>query len=200
MIELKNVSFSYGKDAILQDFSHIFPTRGTVALMGESGKGKTTLLRLLCGLEKPLSGQVINGFTKTAYAFQEPRLIPWLSCKENINFVLSDHEKEQNIAASVLEKVELSHCEDMLPTALSGGMKQRLSLARAMATGADLLLLDEPFTGLDQELKVRIAARIKAANPTGLTVLVTHDPADAALLGARTLTFTPSGLVPYPPQ
>ena len=194
MIKLENVSFSYGEKQVLKDLSYTFPDRGVFAIMGESGEGKTTLLRLLGGLEHPCTGKITSTHRKTAVAFQEPRLIPWLDCKNNINFVLSKEKQGSDIVLSALRNFELEDCASKLPASLSGGMKQRLSLARALCAGADLLLLDEPFSALDTALKERIAVLVKRANPNGLTILVTHDRRDAELLGAQILTLADSSL------
>ena len=189
MIRLHNVSFSYGEKSVLKDLSYTFPDRGVFAVMGESGKGKSTLLRLLCGLERPCNGEIHSTHQKPALAFQEVRLIPWLSCLDNVNFVLSKQEQGLGIAQSILQDLELGAYLNKLPDELSGGMKQRVSLARALAANADLLLLDEPFSALDEALKARVAQLVKAANPEGLTIIVTHDKQDAELLGAKVLTL-----------
>lgn len=187
MLTLHNVTRRYGDKTVLEGLTYTFPKRGIVALMGPSGCGKTTLLRLLAGLDRPDGGEVQGDYTKAAVSFQEPRLLPWLNCEENINIVLSKGNKGPELVSKILEELELSEVKNALPKALSGGMKQRLSLARALAFGGDLLLLDEPFSALDEALKARIAPLIRAANPNGLTVLITHDPNDAALLGATVL-------------
>ena len=189
MIRLHNVSFSYGEKSVLKDLSYTFPDRGVFAVMGGSGEGKSTLLRLLGGLEKPCEGEIRNTHQKTALAFQEVRLIPWLSCLDNVNFVLSKQEQDLGIAPNILKDLELGAYLNKLPDELSGGMKQRVSLARALATEADLLLLDEPFSALDEALKARVARLVKNANPNGLTIIVTHDKQDAELLGAKVLTL-----------
>lgn len=190
MIEMKSISFSYGERTVLQNLTYTFPQKGVIALMGPSGEGKTTLMRLLCGLEKAQEGTLTVTYKKIAYAFQEPRLIPWLNSVDNINFVLPKEKKGSDAALALLRDFELEKCAFSYPAALSGGMKQRLSLARALAVGGDLLLLDEPFSGLDQALKERLAPKIKNANSEGLTLLVTHDAGDAELLGATLLTLS----------
>lgn len=194
MIELKSISFSYGEKEVLKNLSFTFPDKGVFAVMGESGKGKTTLLRLLCGLEKPRAGEIESTHPKVAFAFQEPRLIPWLDCENNINFVLPKEKQSPDTAQKLLQEFELSSYAKKLPSALSGGMKQRLSLARALAFDADLLLLDEPFSALDAALKKRVASLVKRANPDGLTVIVTHDRQDAELLGATVLALKSDSL------
>ena len=190
MLELKHVIQRFGSKTVLQDLTYAFPKSGIVAIMGESGLGKTTLLRILAGLDQARSGTVENSYTKTAFSFQEPRLIPWLSCKDNVDFVLKD-TKGTNTQA-LLNALEIGDSTHLFPAQLSGGMQQRVSLARALAVQPDLLLLDEPFSALDEELKQRIAPLICSATPNGLTVLVTHDARDAVLLGAKILRLTGS--------
>ncbi|MBQ3483042.1 MAG: ABC transporter ATP-binding protein [Clostridia bacterium] len=190
MLQLLNVTRRFGKKTVLKDLTYTFPARGIVALMGPSGCGKTTLLRLLAGLDRPDGGEVQSSYAKTAVSFQEPRLIPWLNCEDNIKIVLPKGNTSSETIAPILGALELSEAKKSLPSALSGGMKQRLSLARALAFGGDLLLLDEPFSALDEALKARIAPSLRAANPDGLTVLITHDPDDAELLGATVLHLT----------
>lgn len=194
MIKLENVSFSYGEKQVLKGLNYTFPSKGVFAIMGASGEGKTTLLRLLAGLERPSAGEITSTHRKTAVAFQEPRLIPWLDCENNIKFVLSKENNSSNTVSSTLRAFELESYEKTLPGALSGGMKQRLSLSRALCVEADLLLLDEPFSALDTALKKRVAPLIKDANPEGLTIIVTHDQQDAELLGAQILTLADSAL------
>ena len=197
MIKLNNISFSYSEKQVLQDLCYIFPDKGIFAIMGESGEGKTTLLRLLGGLEKPTAGNIESTHKKSAIAFQEPRLLPWLNCESNLNFVLPKENHATDLTAGLLRDFELEAYAKAMPSALSGGMKQRLSLARALAAKADLLLLDEPFSALDAALKERIAPIVKGANPNGLTVIVTHDKRDAELLGAEILLLNNSMLSPF---
>ena len=183
MIKLHDLTKRFGDKCVIDRLTLTLPQSGIVALMGPSGCGKTTLLRLLAGLEVPNEGEITRDYRRVAVAFQEPRLIPWLSCRENVRFVL-DAPRDVD---EILEALELKIAAEQLPSALSGGMKQRVSLARALAFGGDLLLLDEPFSALDAALKVRIAPLIKTANPTGLTVVISHDEKDAELLGAQIL-------------
>lgn len=178
MIRLKDVSFSYpGKD-VFRHLNLTLPDKGTVAVMAPSGYGKTTLLRLLAGLETPKAGS-IEGMEnkKTAFLFQEDRLLPWLTAEKNAELA-SDPEK----AREWLSKMEI---EDpaQYPRAMSGGMQRRVALARAMAFGGDVLLLDEPFKGLDEALRERIAEKIRGVFP--LTVLAVHDAEEANLMGAE---------------
>ena len=178
MIELRNVSLRFGEKQIFSDFSARIPLSGVTAVRGPSGAGKTTLFRLLLGLQQPDEGTVsgLDG-RRAAVVFQEDRLLPWLSALENVALV-SDVSRARETLASV----GLAGSEHLLPKELSGGMKRRVSLARALAYGGDVLLLDEPFSGLDEAAKRLAAAAIRQAK---LPVLViTHDEDEAALLGA----------------
>lgn len=188
MIELQNVTRRFGERTVLQELSYTFPKKGIVALMGASGLGKTTLLRLLAGLDSPDGGSVLNTFGRTAVSFQEPRLVPWLTCEENIRFVLPEEDASDRVT-ELLQALELTDAANALPDTLSGGMKQRVSLARALAFGGDLLLLDEPFSALDKALKTRLFPLIKNANPAGLTVIITHDVQEAHALDAQILSL-----------
>lgn len=187
MLKLTNLCFTYADKGVIENLNFTFPEKGIVALMGPSGIGKTTLLKLLAGVLNPTGGEVTCTYRKTAMAFQESRLLKWFNSKENINFVLSENNFSPNTATEWLERFGLSAHENSLPTALSGGEQQRLSLARALAVGADLLLLDEPFSALDEALAKRAAALIKNTNSEGLTIIVTHDRTHAEWLGAQVL-------------
>ena len=200
MIALQDVTLRYGDRAVLERLSFTFPKKGIVALMGPSGIGKTSLLRLLCGLARPTSGRVLTDHRSIAVSFQEPRLIPWLDCEKNITFVLSGDNEGLKTANELLEALELGAYKNALPDALSGGMKQRVSLARALAARADLLLLDEPFSALDEALKLRVIPLIREANKDGLTVIVTHDKDEARALGATVLLLEGDPVTALSPQ
>ena len=187
MIKLTNITRRFDGKTVLSNLSFTFPDKGVFALMGPSGSGKTTLLRLLAGLDHPDGGYIQSTHKKVAMAFQEHRLLPWLNCLDNLKLVLPKENISSDLAMQWLCSLELADVATLFPKALSGGMKQRVSLARALCYDGDLLLLDEPFSALDKELKARIAPLIKRVAEERLTILVTHDPADAALLGATVL-------------
>ena len=193
MLKLLELTKKYGEKTVIDRLTHTFPASGAVALMGPSGCGKTTLLRLIAGLEKPDGGTVEKDL-RLSYAFQEPRLVPTLTCRENVTLVLPK-DRDPAAADDLLTAFELGDAACQLPAALSGGMRQRVSLARALAYGGDVLLLDEPFSALDEALKARVAAVIRERTKNALLLMVTHDEGDAALLGATVLhcTGTPFG-------
>ena len=160
------------------------------AVIGESGCGKTTLLRLIAGLDTPDSGSVCFlplGKTPTiSIVFQEPRLFPWFTVEKNVALSVRhlNGEEQKEKVRRVLELVGLSHCRELLPSQLSGGMAQRVGLARALCPEPDILLLDEAFSALDALTRSKIYPefiRIHERQPV-TTVLVTHDVTEAVLL------------------
>ena len=175
MIEVKELSVTLGEKRIFDRFSVQIPDEGVVLISGESGIGKTTLLRVICGLQKPDSG-TIHGLhnRKISVVFQEPRLLEHLTALENVALV-SDIQKAEPILNALNMQQELH----LKASSLSGGQKQRVSLARAFAYSDDIVLLDEPFTGLDEQNKQKAAELIRSAR---LAIVVTHDASDAVLL------------------
>ena len=174
MITVEHITLSFGEKQVLQDFSLSLPLSGITALRGPSGCGKTTLLRILAGLEQPQSGH-IAGITsqETAFLFQENRLLPWRTVEQHITDVLPKERRQE--AAQWLALVELEEEAGAYPSALSGGMGRRLALARCLALGGRLYLLDEPFAGVDPDRAQRILTRLKELDLTIL--LVSHEEA-----------------------
>ena len=147
MIELKNISFAYEDKPIIKDFSLEIKEGDRLCLFGESGKGKTTLLRLLAGLERPVGGEILGAENKRfSVVFQEDRLLFNMSVLKNVALVGAEEK-----ARELLTALGLENCFDMKPHELSGGMSRRVAIARALCAEYDLLLLDEPFNGLDEE-------------------------------------------------
>ena len=189
MLELKEISLSFGGHAVLSDCSlHLVPSE-RIALMGPSGCGKTTLLRTALSLQQPDSGTVVCRARKPAAVFQEPRLLPWLTALENVNLVLSDTPETLPAARAWLECMELADSAGLYPAELSGGMQQRVSLARALACEPDLLVLDEPFKGLDSALYDRILEVLKKALDGASLLLATHREEEALALGCRIVRY-----------
>ncbi len=173
MIFLKNITVSYNKKSILQNFSLTLPEQGAVCLFAPSGSGKTTLLSMIAGLKQGFSGQVqgLKG-KKVSVVFQENRLLPGVTALSNVSVALPKGQEQQ--AAFWLEQVGLREAANLLPEELSGGMQRRVAIARALAWGGDIYLLDEPFQGLDQELKNKLMDIIRSRAKGSLVVLVTH--------------------------
>ena len=191
----------FGASKILSGIDLTIRKGEFVTLIGHSGCGKSTLLNLVAGLLKPSAGVLILAEREIAgpgpdrgVVFQNHSLLPWLTCSENVHLaverVFSDRRRERTRAA--LELVGLSHAANKYPHQISGGMKQRVGIARALAMEPKVLLLDEPFGALDaltratlQDELMRIVAR------TGSTVLmVTHDVDEAVLLSDRVVMMT----------
>lgn len=188
MLEFDRVSFSYKKNApVLRDLSFRLEDGEILTVMGESGCGKSTLLSLAAGLLTPSSGRVVCHAARVACAFQEPRLFPWLTVAQNLSAVLP--KPDPRAIARVLREAELTDCASLYPDELSGGMKSRVSLARALLYGGDLFLLDEPFSALDADLRRRLSDRLGAhLKQSGASLLlVTHQKEDADRLGGRLL-------------
>ena len=189
MLELKEISLSFGGHAVLSDCSlHLAPGE-RIALMGPSGCGKTTLLRTALSLQQPDSGTVVCRARKPAAVFQEPRLLPWLTALENVNLVLSDTPETLPAARAWLECMDLADSAGLYPAELSGGMQQRVSLARALSCEPDLLVLDEPFKGLDSALYDRILEVLKKALDGASLLLATHREEEALALGCRIVRY-----------
>ena len=184
-IRFERISKSYGDKVVLQDFSLTLPPSGTVAFMSPSGQGKTTLLRLLAGLEKPDSGRVTGEFKQLSVVFQEDRLLSGVSALGNVTAVLGQDKEAR--AMEWLDHMGLSEDAHLLPGEMSGGMRRRLAIARAMAYGGDLILLDEPFAGLDDQARERIYPHLFASNPDRLTILVTHNRQEAQRVADRVI-------------
>jgi len=183
-MELSHVTFGYSGKMILEDFSMTLRPGEPVAVMGPSGCGKTTLLRLMAGLEKPRSGTV-TGIPREGISmvFQENRLVPSLTVLENLALAAPGAGREELLA--LLAPLGLEGEGDSLPAALSGGMARRAAIVRAAALGSPLLLLDEPFTGLDEENRARAAAFLRRRFAGAAVAAAVHHREEAELLGAR---------------
>lgn len=196
MISLHQVSKSLGGMQVLKNLSFTVEKKQIVCILGPSGCGKTTTLRLLSGLDQPDSGKVTGmNNIQVSYAFQEPRLIPWKTVEGNLHFVLKTKiplPERQHTIDHYLKLMGLIKYKNYYPQALSGGMKQRLSLCRAFAFPHQLLLMDEPFRSLDAPLRMALVNEtIKLWQLTqNSIVFVTHDIAEALLLGNKILVYS----------
>lgn len=184
MIELKDVSVAFGDKQVLRNFSQRFEPGKHYALFGPSGCGKTTLLRVIAGLQKPDSGHILlKDGLRMAFCFQEDRLLPWYTIRQNVALALSpevqkDKEKAARIAESLLERVGLKNEGSAYPSELSGGMKRRASLARALAFDAPVMLMDEPFRALDEASHAQMLRLVRSLAQGKTLILVTHDIRD----------------------
>lgn len=177
MIELKNLSVSFGGAPVISNLNAKFNS-GITALCGASGVGKTTLLRAIAGLQN-FEGEIIGTHNKKiSFAFQDYRLFESLSAKANIELC-----KSQNIdIKKLLTDLQIQDFADKKPNELSGGMQARVSLGRALGNDADIVLLDEPFSALDLELKMTIAKSIIPYLLGKTVIIVTHNQEDLELL------------------
>ena len=187
MLKLRNISLRYEDHTVLENFSLTLNPGQRIAVMGPSGCGKTTLLRIILDLLKPTSGEVENTFRNPAAVFQEPRLLPWRTALENVNLVLGDKKETLPKAEAALNQMGLSEAQSKFPRELSGGMQQRVAIARAMAVDGDLLILDEPFKGLDESLRDQVMTQV--ADTKAALILVTHDRKEAEALGCEIITL-----------
>ncbi len=177
MLELKNITVKFGDNTVIDNFSCDLSEYKIIALCGKSGCGKTTLLNVIAGLLKQNSGEVVTDLN-CSYMFQQPRLFPHLSALENVNVVLSDKKETFDASREILQKVGF-YDFDKKPDELSGGMRQRVALARTLAYDAKLLLLDEPLSALDSESREKLLDVIKKDGRQ--VIFVTHNDDDTRI-------------------
>ena len=207
LIQLKGLSFSYAGEATLADIDLAVDESDFVAIIGPSGCGKSTLLRLVSGLLMPTSGQVLVGGRPVsgpgldrAMVFQDYSLFPWSTCAENIVLALEQARpdlgarKRRSTAEEYLAMVGLAGSCDKLPGELSGGMRQRAAIARALAMNSPILLMDEPFGALDAITRARQQDMLleiwQSGGSLAKTVLfVTHDVDEALILASRVIVL-----------
>lgn len=198
MIDVEEVSIAYGNVTAIDDIELHVADGEFLTVVGPSGCGKTTLLRTISGLQTPTSGQVrIDGQPPEAarasgnvgYVFQQHTLFPWKSALENVTFLreMAGKDPERAEAVALLEKMGLDGFEDARPRALSGGMKQRVAIARGLHLGASVMLMDEPFGELDEITRERLGVEIRRVwrDERKTVVFVTHSVPEAVFLADR---------------
>lgn len=195
-ISLVNVEKSFSRLTVLKHFNLAIKPGQFVAVVGRSGGGKSTLLRLIAGLDRPTAGQVlvdqkpVQGLNPhVRLLFQEARLVPWQRVVENVGIARGDNWRQDALAT--LSDVGLEGREDDWPSVLSGGQKQRVALARALVSKPSLLLLDEPFGALDALTRIEMHKLLDGIwRRRGFTtVLITHDVAEAVALADRVIVL-----------
>lgn len=191
-IELKDISKHYyvenRKVSVLNGIHLLIPDNRITVILGKSGCGKTTLLRLVGGLEKPDGGEILfDSSRKTAFVFQEDRLMPWLNVWDNVTFGLKKQNCDENVIRGIIQVVGLGGFEKAYPNQLSGGMKQRVSIARALAYSPSFIMMDEPFAALDYFTREQMQRELIQLQQThGISILfVTHSIDEALLLGHK---------------
>ncbi|MBA1421292.1 MAG: ABC transporter ATP-binding protein [Epsilonproteobacteria bacterium] len=197
-LKVEELSFSFGYDTILENLNFEVNEGEVVSIVGPSGGGKTTLLRLCAGLLDRQEGKIENSFDTQAIAFQDPRLLPWKNTIDNISFGLkamgiSAKERESR-AKEIALKFDLEESDfDKFPKELSGGMRQRVSFARALVTKPKLLFLDEPFSALDIGLKRKLQDHVMEliSNKEITIFFITHDIMEAIRLSDKILLLAP---------
>ena len=190
-LKLKNINLTFGKEKILDGLNLSINKGQFIAITGVSGSGKTSLLRIICGLEKPNDGEVYldNNILlndkisiptekrNIGLVIQEKVLFPHLNVKKNIEFGISTKNNKQDISKDMMEKLNILDLAKKYPHELSGGESQRVALGRSIVMKPKVLMFDEPFTGLDKELKIKIYPIIKSILLKNeiTAIMVTHD-------------------------
>ena len=193
-LQLENVSRSFGSVEVLREISLSISRGEFVAVVGPSGCGKTTLLNLMSGYDQPSAGLILRE-GRVRMVFQQDGLFPWLTVTENIALGLRQLKDEKGRMSQISEMLQLIRVEGFdhhYPHQLSGGMRQRVELARALAGDSDILLLDEPFSAVDYLTRLRLReelARLLHQRPRTVA-LVTHDIEEAAQLADRVIVLT----------
>ena len=200
-LEVKNVTPHFFKEqqvaTALEDVNFTVNSGEFVSFLGPSGCGKSTLLSLLAGLLKPTTGSInfAESDVEIGYMLQQDFLFPWKTIEDNValGLKLLKKEEDRSIVDELLEQFELAHTKELYPPQLSGGMRQRIALARTLAVKPTLLLLDEPFSALDFRSKLSlenfVSDTLKQFSTT--TILVTHDISEAIAMSDKVFIFSP---------
>ncbi len=206
LIDIEKVSYEIGGDTIIDRLSFGAGKNEFVSIIGPSGCGKSTLLRIISGLIKPSAGRVNFKGRKIdkprreiSFVFQDFALLPWLTNRENVMLGLSsiemDDDKKEEEAGAMLKEFGLGGFEDAYPNALSGGMKQRVGLARALAQKPQVLLMDEPFSALDEltanSMRREVLETLRRKTMSvDLVIMVTHNVEEAVLMSDRVVVLS----------
>jgi len=196
LVDLDNVGLTFGDTQAVRNVSLSVNPGEIVTLVGPSGCGKSSVLRLISGLQKQTSGRVdVAPDTMLSFVFQDAALMPWATVEKNVALPLAlDGQSDTAKVRACLKQVGLEDRLDAYPAQLSGGMRMRVSIARALVRAPSLLLMDEPFAALDELRRFDLAQQVRTiAKTTGLTVLfVTHSVFEACFLSDRVLVMSSS--------
>jgi len=200
-IELRNIQKAYTAGErnldVLNGIDLKLPEKSITVILGRSGCGKTTLLRLVGGLEEPDAGEIIFDVDhKTAFVFQESRLMPWLTVWDNVKFGLKKQEWDEKVIQGIIDTVGLGGFEKSYSNQLSGGMQQRVAIARALAYEPSFIMMDEPFAALDFFTREQMQKELlRLQRERGVSILfVTHSIDEALLLGHK-IVVVENGLI-----
>jgi len=182
-IEISELSKSFGDKKVLENFSMTIE-KGITCIMGASGSGKTTLVNILAGLVEADSGSIFKGLV-CSLVFQEDRLLEWETALTNVTLVTKSPKASQSKAAELLIQAGLKDSIHKKARELSGGMKRRTAICRGLIASYDLIILDEPFKGLDEGIKPSIMDMVKEHTQGKYVLIITHDPAEAQYMGGK---------------
>jgi ABC-type nitrate/sulfonate/bicarbonate transport system ATPase subunit len=194
-ITVSGLSKSFGALRVLDELEVVVAEHEFVCILGPSGSGKSTLLNIVAGLEGTYTGEVRRSASRVGYLFQEPRLLPWLTAERNVDFALDGcqvpKKRRTELKDLYFKLVGLEAFRHYYPHQLSGGMRQRLALVRALCVEPGILLMDEPFSGLDEltarRLRIDLLAIWRETRKT--IVFVTHNAYEASYLADRVLVM-----------
>ena len=212
ILEIKDLNHAYGEsDLTIKDLNLNISVGERVSILGPSGCGKSTLLRLIAGLEKPNSGEIIKKAEvmtnhkifippekrNVGLVVQEKALFPHLSVYENICFGIHRNKDKNKIVFDLLELLKIDSLKNKYPHEISGGEQQRVALARSLAPNPDLLMLDEPFSALDEELRKSLYEEVSKvfSERNSSILLVTHDAYEAEVMTDKQLTMEKGNLI-----
>lgn len=188
-MKIHNLHFSFEDTVIFDGLNLEIPEGQITAVMAPSGKGKSTLLRLIAGLLMPSQGSIDTNGQSVGIMFQEPRLFGQLTVLQNVMLVIKKDKNKQARAMALLESFGVADAADKYPEELSGGMAKRVSLARAIAYNPDILLLDEPFSALDVKTREDVMCKTRQLLSAKTVILVTHDQSEAQSFADCTVTL-----------
>lgn len=188
MLQINDLCKSFDGKEVIKSLSLAFPKSGFVTICGPSGCGKTTLLHIIAGIESSNSGEILYGakHQRISMSFQEPRLLPHRTALQNVNFVLGDKKATLPRAKELLLMLDIKD-HDLYPDELSGGMKARVSIARALAKRSDIYIFDEPFANLDKDTSLLCVDAIKKEAEGALIIAVLHDTELAESISDRVI-------------